>query len=166
MLASRDEFEYSGGMAKHTERDANMKFSMEAPKGQELIARGVSPWNRVQQNLCPEGATVATVAPSGLVSPAPATGGLRPWLLTAGPPGLKDRRAEFDPEGVAHHSPGSRRSRAPWGGAWRLFGQPCKGCIAGLLFNPITVVGLVRRLSPGCAASRRPWAGIFNPVGV
>ena len=74
----------------------------------------------------------------------------------------------FDPHGVAHHSPGSRRfGRAPWVKARRR-DVPCKGSTrAGAgpetMCNPFRVESF-RGLNPGCATkASRPWAVVFIP---
>ena len=65
-----------------------------APEGRQLIARGASPWDRRSVSfsfLAPEGRQ--TGAPPGLKDRAVfTTRGLRPWLLTAAPPGLKQKQ--------------------------------------------------------------------------
>ncbi len=83
--------------------------------------------------------------------------------------------ASLYPEGVAHHSPGSRPQGAhpgngtnvppyPEGVAQPLALEPAKSCRLACT----TPSGLVESgpLNPGCATPSRPWAVLDNPFGV
>lgn len=84
---------------------------------------------------------------------------------------VESRIARANAESIPQHSPGSRRSRAPWVADEPQHRQTLKGfhkAIVGphSLVEPFQGSSASWPCNPGCAAAPRPWAVLCNAVGV